>query len=75
MDELFGIPTERLTLVLLAVFTAGGLLLAFLARRDRVAFKMAVRNTSRRKTQTALIVIGSYWQRCSSQRRSPPATP
>jgi putative ABC transport system permease protein len=58
MDELFGIPTERLTLVLLAVFTAGGLLLAFLARRDRVAFKMAVRNTSRRKTQTALIVIG-----------------
>src|SRR5215211_4283022 len=58
MDELFGILTERLTLVLLAVFTAGGLLLAFLARRDRVAFKMAVRNTSRRKTQTALIVIG-----------------
>jgi len=28
MDDLFGIPTERLTLVLLAIFTAGGLVLA-----------------------------------------------
>src|SRR5215203_3255823 len=58
MDELFGMPTERLTLVLLAIFTVGGLILAFLAVRDRVAFKMAMRNASRRKTQTALIVMG-----------------
>ncbi len=58
MDELFGIPTEQLMLVLLAIFTAGALILAFLAVRDRVALKMAVRNASRRPTQTALIVMG-----------------
>jgi putative ABC transport system permease protein len=58
MTELFGIPTEQLTLVFLAIFTAGALILAFLAVRDRVAFKMAVRNASRRPTQTALILLG-----------------
>lgn len=58
MDEPFAMPTERLTLVLLAIFTLGGLILALLAVRDRVAFKMAMRNASRRKTQTALIVMG-----------------
>src|SRR5829696_1461902 len=58
MDELFGIPTEQLTLVLLAIFGAGVLILAVLAVRDRTSFRMAVRNVPRRKTQTALIVVG-----------------
>src|SRR5215208_4269995 len=58
MTELFGIPTEQLTLVFLAIFTIGALILAFLAVRDRVAFKMAVRNVPRRPTQTALILLG-----------------
>ena len=58
MTELFGIPTGQLTLVLLAVFAAGALLLAFLAARDRVAFKMAARNAPRRPAQAALILIG-----------------
>src|SRR5215211_5448280 len=58
MTELFGIPTEQLTFVLLAIFTIGALILAFLAVRDRVAFKMAVRNAPRRPTQTALILLG-----------------
>src|SRR5918997_6244219 len=58
MTELFGIPTEQLTLVFLAIFTVGALILAFLAARDRVAFKMAVRNAPRRPTQTALILLG-----------------
>src|SRR5215211_2537801 len=58
MTELFGIPAEQLTFVLLAIFTLGALILIFLAVRDRVAFKMAVRNAPRRPTQTALILLG-----------------
>jgi putative ABC transport system permease protein len=58
MDTLFGIPTGQLTLTLLVVFAAGALILAFLAVRDRTSFRMAVRNIPRRKTQTALIVVG-----------------
>jgi putative ABC transport system permease protein len=58
MDELFGIPTGQLTLVLLGIFGAGALVLAVLAVRDRTSFRMAVRNVPRRKTQTALIVMG-----------------
>ena len=58
MSELFGIPTERLTWVLVAVFGAGALILIVLAMRDRTSLRMAVRNLPRRKTQTALIVAG-----------------
>jgi putative ABC transport system permease protein len=58
MDTLFGIPTNQLTLVLLGVFAAGALILAFLALRDRTSFRMAVRNIPRRKAQSALIVAG-----------------
>src|SRR5919202_1670646 len=58
MDTLFGMPTGQLTLALLGVFAAGGLVLAFLAPRDRTSFRMAVRNIPRRKAQTALIVVG-----------------
>src|SRR5215217_8814480 len=58
MTELFGIPTGRLTLVLLAICASGALVLAFLALRDRTSFKMAVRNAPRRPTQTALILLG-----------------
>src|SRR5215207_8076096 len=58
MTELFGIPTGQLSSVLLAIFTVGALILAFLAARDRTSFRMAVRNIPRRKAQTALIVTG-----------------
>ena len=58
MDELFGIPAQQLTRVLLGVFAAGALILAALAARDRTSFRMAVRNLPRRRTQTALIVVG-----------------
>ncbi len=58
MDTLFGIPTGQLTLALLGVFAAGALILAVLAVRDRTSFRMAIRNIPRRKTQTALIVVG-----------------
>jgi putative ABC transport system permease protein len=58
MDSLFGVPTQRLTLILLGVFVAGALVLAFLAARDRTALRMAVRNIPRRRAQTFLIVAG-----------------
>jgi putative ABC transport system permease protein len=58
MDELFGIPTDRLTIAFLCVFAAVTLVLAVLAVRDRTAFRMATRNLSRRRTQTILIVTG-----------------
>ena len=58
MDSLFGIPTQRLTMVLLGVFVAGALILLFLAARDRTSLRMAVRNIPRRKAQSALIVTG-----------------
>jgi putative ABC transport system permease protein len=58
MNELFSVPTQLLTWVLLGVFAAGALILAFLAVRDLTSFRMAVRNVPRRKTQTALIVMG-----------------
>src|SRR5918998_2653409 len=58
MDELFGIPTNQLTLDLLGVFAAGAVFLASLALRDRTSFRMAVRNIPRRKAQSALIVTG-----------------
>src|SRR5919107_5044162 len=58
MDELFGVPTNQLTLVLLGVFAAEALILASLAARDRISFRMAVRNLPRRKSQSVLIVLG-----------------
>jgi putative ABC transport system permease protein len=58
METLFGIPTNQLTLVLLGVFAAGALILAFLALRDRTSLRIAVRNIPRRKAQSALIMAG-----------------
>src|SRR5215218_7745997 len=58
MDELFGIPTNQLTLALLGVFAAEVLILASLAARDRISFRMAARNVPRRKVQSALIITG-----------------
>jgi putative ABC transport system permease protein len=58
MEELFGIPTERLMWVLLAVFGAATLILVLSALRNRVSFRMAVRNLPRRRTQTVLVVLG-----------------
>src|SRR5918997_6946563 len=58
MFEFLGVPAERLTLILSGAFAAGTLTLAFLAARDRISFRMAVRNIPRRPTQTALILLG-----------------
>src|SRR6476661_5364835 len=58
MKELFGIPIDTLTLVLAIMLAAlvGGI--ALLAVRNRVLVKLGVRNVSRRRARSALIVVG-----------------
>src|SRR4028119_1582117 len=58
MEELFGVPTDRLMWTLLAVFGVGLVLLTLSALRNRVPFRMAARNIPRRRTQTVLVVLG-----------------
>ena len=58
MNELFGIPTGTLAVVLAAVLGVSLALIAGLAIRNRILFKLGVRNVPRRPGRTALIVIG-----------------
>jgi putative ABC transport system permease protein len=58
VEELFGVPTQRLMWILLAVFGAGALILGLSALRNRVSFRMAARNLPRRRAQTILVVLG-----------------
>jgi putative ABC transport system permease protein len=58
VEELFGVPTQQLMWILLAVFGAAALVLALSALRNRVSFRMAARNLPRRRTQTILVVLG-----------------
>jgi putative ABC transport system permease protein len=58
VEKLFGVPTEQLVWILLAVFGAAALLLLLSALRNRVSFRMAARNLPRRRTQTILVVLG-----------------
>src|SRR5215218_5673272 len=58
VEELFGVPTQQLLWILLAVFGAAALILGLSALRNRVSFRMAARNLPRRSTQTILIVLG-----------------
>jgi putative ABC transport system permease protein len=58
VEELFGVPTQQLMWILLAVFGAAALILGLSALRNRVSFRMAARNLPRRRTQTILVVLG-----------------
>ncbi len=58
MEELFGIPMDQLLIGLLVLFGVGTAVMAVIALRNPVLFKTAVRNIPRRRTQTALIVLG-----------------
>jgi putative ABC transport system permease protein len=58
VEELFGVPTQQLMWILLAVFGASALILGLSALRNRVSFRMAARNLPRRRTQTILVVLG-----------------
>jgi len=58
MKEIFGIPVDTF-LVILAVTLGTALgVLAVLAIRNRILFKLALRNVGRRRGRSALIVVG-----------------
>jgi len=58
MEKLFGIPTNQLMVALLVIFVIAVSVMAVLAIRNPVIFKLGVRNAPRRRAQTALIVLG-----------------
>jgi putative ABC transport system permease protein len=58
MQELFGIPMEPLATVLALALALVIAAVAALAARNRVFFKLGVRNVQRRRARTALIVTG-----------------
>jgi putative ABC transport system permease protein len=58
MREIFGIPTSTIMLVLVVLFTLTIGTTVALIVRNRVIFRLGVRNVPRRPAQTVLIVIG-----------------
>ena len=58
MSELFGIPVAGLAVVLAALVVVVLAVVAALAVRNRVLFKVGVRNMARRPGRTAIIVSG-----------------
>ena len=58
MDELFGVPTQQLTVDPPRRLRRWGPDPGLSALRNRVSFRMAARNLPRRRTQTILIVLG-----------------
>ena len=58
MDELFGAPMSSVTVVLVVLFAAFMVVLLVIALRNRILFRMAVRNVPRRRAQSILIVTG-----------------
>ncbi len=58
MDKIFGVPLDSFMVVFLVMFAIGLLAMTVVALRDRVVFKMALRNLPRRPPQTVLIIVG-----------------
>ncbi len=58
MNTLFGVPMDSIMVVLLGVFLLGTAAVAILALRNRLLFKLALRNIPRRRAQTILIIVG-----------------
>ncbi|MGH2931575.1 MAG: hypothetical protein ACRDKK_01820, partial [Gaiellaceae bacterium] len=58
MNELFGIPMDKLVVVLAVLVTVALGAVGALALRNRVLFKLGVRNVPRRRGRTALIIVG-----------------
>jgi putative ABC transport system permease protein len=58
MNELFGIPTGTLAVVMAALLGISLALVIGLAIRNRILFKLGVRNVPRRPGRSALIVVG-----------------
>ena len=58
MEELFGLSMDYIMAGLLAVFLPVIAIVGFMAWRNPVMLKLGLRNIPRRKSQTALIVVG-----------------
>ena len=58
MEELFGLSMDIIMYVLLAAFLPVIAGVAVMAWRNRVMLKLGLRNIPRRKSQTALIIVG-----------------
>ncbi|MQF88798.1 MAG: FtsX-like permease family protein [SAR202 cluster bacterium] len=58
MEELFGLSMDIIMYVLLAAFLPVIAGVAIMAWRNRVMLKLGLRNIPRRKSQTALIIVG-----------------
>ena len=58
MEKLFGIPMQNLAVTLLVIVLIIAIGIGFLGWRNRLLFRMAVRNIPRRPAQTILIVLG-----------------
>ncbi len=58
MQQLFGVPIDQFMVTLLVIFGIGVAIAGLIALRNRVVFKMALRNIPRRRAQTVLIVLG-----------------
>ena len=58
MEELFGLSMDIIMFVLLAVFLTAIAGVAVMAWRSQVMLKLGLRNIPRRKSQTALIIVG-----------------
>ena len=58
MREVFGVPTDTLLVILVVALALGLAVLGALALRNRILLKLALRNAGRRRSRTALIVVG-----------------
>ena len=58
MKSLFGIPVDTLLVVLVLMFLVGVAVMGVTALRNRVMFRVALRNIPRRRAQSVLIVVG-----------------
>ena len=58
MERLFGVPVGSLALVLAAMLAIAVGVVSVLAFRNRIFFKLGVRNLTRRRGRSAVIVLG-----------------
>jgi putative ABC transport system permease protein len=58
MNEIFGVSLTTIAIVMLVLFGIVAVVVVALALRNRIMFKLGVRNIPKRPTQTALIVLG-----------------
>ena len=58
MDELFGAPVSAVAMILGVLFAVLFGFLGFIAIRDKILIRMAIRNVARRPARSALIIVG-----------------